>query len=110
MVGEAHISSIAISPESRGKGLGELLLIELIERALSLEAELVTLEVRISNVAAQKLYEKYGFEYVGRRKRYYRDNQEDAHIMTVEGVQEASYRAFLNQRWLQLNERLSQPA
>ncbi|MGH2544027.1 MAG: ribosomal protein S18-alanine N-acetyltransferase, partial [Ardenticatenaceae bacterium] len=108
MVGEAHISTIAIAPDWRGMGLGEHLLLELAEHAIQLGAEMITLEVRLSNLPAQKLYEKYGFEYVGRRKRYYRDNNEDAHIMTVENVQAPEYRALLDQQRLKLKERLSQ--
>ncbi len=107
MVGEAHISTIAVHPAWRGKGLGELMLLAMIEEAARLDATLVTLEVRISNTTAQQLYEKYSFEYVGRRKRYYRDNKEDAHIMTVEDVQSADYRAFLAERRRQLAERLA---
>lgn len=107
MVGEAHVSTIAIDPEWRGLGLGELLLLELIERALALEAEMITLEVRLSNVTAQNLYEKYGFEYVGRRKRYYRDNNEDAHIMTVENVQQPAFRTFLDEQWERLRQRFA---
>jgi ribosomal-protein-alanine N-acetyltransferase len=107
MVGEAHISTIVVDEEWRGMGLGELLLLELIELALRLGAEMVTLEVRVSNTVAQGLYEKYGFEYTGRRKRYYRDNNEDAHIMTVEEVRSAEYRAFLDQQWLRVRERLA---
>ncbi|MBA3531008.1 MAG: ribosomal protein S18-alanine N-acetyltransferase [Ardenticatenales bacterium] len=108
MVGEAHISTIAVDPEWRGMGLGELLLLDLIERALDLEAEMVTLEVRISNVAAQNLYLKYQFENVGRRKRYYRDNNEDAYIMTASEVLSADYRVFLDEQWTRLQERFSQ--
>ncbi|MDQ4074917.1 MAG: ribosomal protein S18-alanine N-acetyltransferase [Chloroflexota bacterium] len=107
MVDEAHISTIAIDPEWRGMGLGELVLLELLERAIDLGAETVTLEVRISNTTAQNLYEKYRFEYVGRRKRYYRDNNEDAHIMTVEDVQSPEYRSFLRERRSHLQERLA---
>ncbi len=106
MVDEAHISTIAIDPAWRGMGLGELILIRLIEEAIALQAILVTLEVRLSNSAAQNLYEKYGFEYVGRRKRYYRDNNEDAHIMTVEEIQSPEYRAFLDVQWQRLTARL----
>jgi [ribosomal protein S18]-alanine N-acetyltransferase len=110
MVGEAHISTVAVDPQWQGRGLGELLLLELIEMALRLQAEMVTLEVRVSNTVAQKLYEKYGFEYVGKRKRYYRDNNEDAHIMTVEQVQSPHYRAFLDEQWRRLRERLATPS
>jgi ribosomal-protein-alanine N-acetyltransferase len=84
IVDEAHISTIAAHPEWRGRGVGERLLAAMLERALDLGAVLSTLEVRVSNERAQNLYRKHGFEVVGRRKRYYRDNGEDALLMTVE--------------------------
>jgi len=84
VVDEAHISTIAVRPEYRRRGLGEQLLVALLETALDLGVALATLEVRVSNAAAQSLYHKYGFEEVGRRKHYYRDNGEDAVLMTVQ--------------------------
>lgn len=78
---EAHVTTIGISPHQRGKGLGELLLVELFEQAALRNAEWLTLEVRVSNDTAQGLYEKYGFTRQGVRKRYYSDNGEDAYIM-----------------------------
>lgn len=108
MVGEAHISTIAIHPEWRGLGLGELMLFELLGRARALRADLVTLEVRISNTTAQNLYHKYQFEIVGRRKRYYRDNNEDAYIMTVPDILMPTYGTFLEERWQILQERFAQ--
>lgn len=83
MADEAHISIIAIDPAWRGKRLGELLLLNMLWLACQKQAILATLEVRRSNVVAQKLYEKYQFEYVGERRRYYRDTGEDALLMTV---------------------------
>jgi ribosomal-protein-alanine N-acetyltransferase len=53
----------------------------------------VTLEARVSNVVAQNLYKKYGFSIVGRRKRYYTDNNEDAFVMSTEDVSSLQYRA-----------------
>jgi len=89
---EAHISTLAVAPQWRGHGLGELLLAAMIEQALSMKAVLVTLEVRVSNMVAQKLYTKYGFVITGTRPRYYRDNDEDAHIMTVEAISSDEYK------------------
>ena len=89
---EAHISTIAVVTQWRGRGLGELLLSAMIEQALRMKATMVTLEVRVSNRVAQDLYLKYGFVIVGTRPRYYRDNEEDAHIMTVEAVNSDDYR------------------
>jgi ribosomal-protein-alanine N-acetyltransferase len=83
MAGEAHIVAIAVREASRGQGVGELLLQTAVEIAVRRRQEMVTLEVRVTNTPAQKLYEKYGFQQVGIRKRYYSDNHEDAFIMTT---------------------------
>ncbi len=107
---EAHICTLAIRPEWRGRGLGELLLASLIERALGRQAEVVTLEVRVTNTKAQNLYQKYGFREVGRRKGYYSDNNEDALIMTTGPVNDAEYQRDFQQLVARLGERLrSQP-
>jgi len=80
---EAHVSTIAVHPNWRGLKLGELLLWSMARRAITSEARLLTLEVRVSNHLAQNLYRKYGFEIMGRRKGYYHDNGEDAYMMGV---------------------------
>ncbi|MCL4507345.1 MAG: ribosomal-protein-alanine N-acetyltransferase, partial [Chloroflexi bacterium] len=69
-----------------------------------------TLEVRVSNTVAQNLYRKYGFSEIGRRKRYYRDNDEDALIMTVENFVEPEYRAQLDALERALREKLARQA
>src|SRR5690242_14426477 len=81
---EAHISTIAVHPDWRGRRVGEQLLVSMLEQALELSAVTATLEVRVTNDRAQNLYRKYHFEVVGRRKHYYRDNGEDALLMTAE--------------------------
>lgn len=86
MVDEAHIINIAVRSCFKGKGIGELLLISGIDMANKLKAQVVTLEVRVSNKVAQNLYTKYGFNQVGLRKGYYTDNKEDALIMTTDIV------------------------
>lgn len=95
-VDEAHIATIATHPEWRGRGIGELILHNLMREAQRRQAVSVTLEVRVSNTVAQRLYHKYGFEEVGRRKAYYQDNREDALLMTVTNFQEPDYRAQLD--------------
>lgn len=102
---EVHISTIATHPNWRGKGLGELLLVNLLHLGLAEKAEAATLEVRRSNEVAQKLYEKYRFEYVGERRRYYR-NGEDALLMTA--VLDASYPPFLHYQQTVLFQNLAQ--
>lgn len=84
VAGEVHISTIAVHPDWRGRKLGELLLWGMVRKAILRGAEMVTLEVRVSNAIAQNLYRKYQFEPVGLRKGYYRDNREDALLMTLE--------------------------
>ncbi len=86
MADEAHIVTIATRESHRRRGIGERLLIAAIELAQQKHQPLVTLEVRVSNGAAIALYEKYGFEEVGRRPRYYSDNREDALIFTASAV------------------------
>jgi ribosomal-protein-alanine N-acetyltransferase len=83
VIDEAHITNIAILPEYRGLKLGEELLRKMIDVALSMGVIRMTLEVRVSNMVAQSLYKKLGFQTGGIRKNYYTDNQEDAYVMWV---------------------------
>ncbi|OIJ16951.1 ribosomal-protein-alanine N-acetyltransferase [Anaerobacillus alkalidiazotrophicus] len=83
IVDEAHITNIAIHSDFRGLKLGEQLLVHAIELSRTLGATKVTLEVRVSNHVAQRLYAKLGFQPGGIRKNYYTDNQEDALVMWV---------------------------
>lgn len=89
---EAHIVTIASHPALRRRHLGEYLLLQLIDRARQAGVTAVTLEVRASNTAAQELYRKWGFEQVGLRKRYYRDNNEDALLLTLFGIESEAVR------------------
>jgi len=106
LVDEAHICTIAVHPQWRGRGLGELLLLALIERGIELGANSATLEVRVSNRVAQELYSKYGFEIVSRRRGYYSDNNEDAYIMTTPPLETPVFRASLDRQRTQLYARL----
>ena len=92
MVDEAHITTIAMHPDYRRLGLGEYMLVSLIDIAYSIGAKWVTLEVRVSNHSAQNLYRKYGFREAGLRRRYYSDNQEDALIMWTDEISSISYK------------------
>jgi ribosomal-protein-alanine N-acetyltransferase len=83
IVDEAHISTLAVHPDYRRQGVGRLLLQAMLAKAAALGAHLATLEVRVSNLEAQQLYARYGFVEVGLRKGYYRDNREDALLMTL---------------------------
>ena len=97
MAGEAHITNIAVWEKYRRLGIGELLLISLIDLATELDAHLVTLEVRASNIDAQSLYSKYGFTQVGLRRGYYTDNREDGILMSLENISSAPVQANLQQ-------------
>lgn len=81
VLNEAHITNIAIHPAYRGRKLGDALLAEMERRARERGMTAMTLEVRVSNHVAQKLYKKRGFVQNGLRKGYYTDNHEDAIIM-----------------------------
>ena len=82
VAGEGGITNVAVLPEYRRQGIGSMLIAEMIKTAVKLRLDLLTLEVRKSNISAQGLYKKYGFDIIGERKRYYSDNGEDAWIMT----------------------------
>lgn len=109
MAGEIHVSTVATHPDWRGRGLGELLLLNILFTACDEAAEVVTLEVRRSNCAAQALYHKYRFEVVGERRRYYRDTGEDALLMTLFTL-DAPYRNVLEQKREALFDRLRSEA
>lgn len=81
IVDEGHITNIAVHPDYRGKGIGTSLVKELITHCNNYGIKAFTLEVRASNKIAQSLYSSLGFKEEGVRKKYYRDNGEDAIIM-----------------------------
>lgn len=83
---EAHITTIAISPDNRKKHYGQALLKKIIDDCYKEKIKYITLEVRESNTAAINLYSKYGFSSFGTRKGYYQDNNEDALIMWTKNI------------------------
>jgi ribosomal-protein-alanine N-acetyltransferase len=83
MVDQAHITTFAVDPEWRRQGVGSQMILTLLRMSRTLGARNATLEVRLSNLAARRLYERFGFRPVGVRPRYYTDNGEDALIMTT---------------------------
>lgn len=87
---EAHITTIAVDPDHRKKGLGRQLMEELLDRAIERGAVCSTLEVRASNEAALKLYEDLGYVRAGVRKAYYPDNKEDAVVMWLHSLGKTS--------------------
>jgi len=97
---EAHITLLAVDPNYRRQGLGQLMLYALLLSAWQRKLEWATLEVRISNQAAIQLYEKFGFERVGERRRYYQDTGENALILWRKGLQRPEFLTDL-QQWQQ---------
>jgi [ribosomal protein S18]-alanine N-acetyltransferase len=93
MVDEAHITTFAIHPGWRRRKIGERLLLSLLDLAVDRRAREATLEVRLSNLPARRLYEKYGFRPVGLRPNYYSDDREDALVMTTEALDAERMRA-----------------
>ncbi len=107
MVDEAHITTVAVDPKWRRRGLGELMVVALIEKSINLGADLITLEVRASNGIAQRLYKKYGFYANGIRPRYYSDNGEDALVMWSPEVGGSAFRDGFAENKRTLMDRLS---
>ena len=81
---EAHIATIAVHPDFRQQGTGKQLLLVGMQAAYAEGARIFHLEVRAGNLAAQKMYANFGFEIVGRRPGYYKNNGEDALLMTLD--------------------------
>lgn len=107
VIDEAHITNLAVNPEHRGKGIGESLLVEVFKECYKNMVKYVTLEVRVSNVAAIGLYEKYLFKSLGIRKGYYQDNNEDASIMWTENIFWDKFKENFNNNILKLSEKIT---
>lgn len=84
VLGETDMMNVAVSPDARRRGIGEKLILELVERLKERDSHCLTLEVRAANAPAIALYEKLGFTQVGRRPNYYRNPKEDALILRKE--------------------------
>ena len=95
MVDEAHITTFGVHPEHRREGIGRRLLLSLADLAIELGTARMTLEVRLSNLAAQGLYRSFGFQDKGRRIAYYSDDGEDALVMTTPDLAGAPMRELL---------------
>jgi ribosomal-protein-alanine N-acetyltransferase len=106
MFDEAHITTIGVKRSLRGRGLGELMLVHLVEASREMGAKRLTLEVRMSNTVAQALYRKYTFKEEGVRKRYYSDDGEDAMIMWSERLDDPTFVVQFRERKAQLEQRM----
>ena len=95
MVDEAHVTTFAVHPDWRRQAIGRQLLLNLAELAMAIGGRRMTLEVRVSNEAAQALYRSFGFEVAGRRPRYYTDDGEDALVMTTPSLVDPGMRTLL---------------
>lgn len=106
VIDKAHITTIAVDPQFRRRGIGELLIVEMAKLAMLAGAVSMTLEVRMSNQSAQALYRKYGFSEGGVRPRYYSDDFEDALIMQVEDLTDDAFGARVEAGEQELRRRL----
>jgi ribosomal-protein-alanine N-acetyltransferase len=106
MFDEAHITTIGVRRAMRGRGIGELMLVHLIDQAREMGAKRLTLEVRVSNHVAQALYRKYSFREEGVRKRYYSDDGEDALIMWSDRIDDPGFQRTLATNRARLNDRM----
>jgi ribosomal-protein-alanine N-acetyltransferase len=104
---EAHVTTIGVDVPFRGRGFGEAMLLKLLDEAVRRGANVMTLEVRVSNDSAIRLYEKYGFSVHGIRPRYYSDNGEDAYLMWSPSLRDEDYLATLSVRRRELAARLA---
>lgn len=95
VVDEAHVATIAVHPDHRHKGIGAALLANALIIAAHRGALTSLLEVRVSNLPALKLYERFGYLVDGVRKNYYQDNQEDALLLTLSNLDKDQLRNFL---------------
>lgn len=92
---EAHVTTIAVDPEHQRRKIGTRLLYELIIQAQAMGAQAVSLEVRVTNWGAQRMYARFGFRPVGVRKNYYQETNEDAVVMWTEDILAAEYGRLL---------------
>jgi len=105
MVDEGHITTFGVHPDWRRQGVGARLLLRLVDIALELGAARMTLEVRVSNNAAQELYRRFGFTIAGTRVRYYTDDGEDAFVMSTPALSDPAMRAIIGLEREQLEGR-----
>ena len=94
---EAHVTNIAVDPDFHGRKVGTRLLLNLVTEAIARGAEILSLEVRVTNNVAQNMYEKFGFSPVSVRKGYYIETNEDALVMVADNAASTEYRILLGE-------------
>ncbi|ARV59368.1 ribosomal-protein-alanine N-acetyltransferase [Nostocales cyanobacterium HT-58-2] len=104
---EAHITILAVHPQYQRQGFGQVLLYSVLKTACDRGLERATLEVRASNSAAISLYKKFGFQIAGRRRRYYKDNNEDALILWLGDLQQPQFQKTLHDWCTIVSDRLT---
>jgi ribosomal-protein-alanine N-acetyltransferase len=92
---EAHVTTIAVDPAHQRRKIGTRLMYELMREAIDMGARAISLEVRMSNWGAQRMYGRFGFRPVGVRKGYYQETSEDALVMWVDDVDKREFRRLL---------------
>ncbi len=102
---EAHITILAVNPQHQRQGLGQTLVYFLLKTASDRGLERATLEVRVSNLAAISLYQKFGFKIAGKRPKYYQNN-EDALILWLSGIHKPEFQASLTQWYGMICDRI----
>ena len=94
---EAHITTIAVEPTLHRRKIGTRLLYELVTEAVRMGSRAVSLEVRVTNWGAQRMYARFGFRPVGVRKNYYQETSEDAVVMWTDDIRSPEYGHLLEQ-------------
>jgi len=102
---EGYITNLAVEAEHRRKGLGRRMMLTIFRKALEAGADIISLEVRKSNLIAQELYRQFGFHQVGVRHRYYMDNREDALVMSTGYITAGKLREIIEKNNKYLTER-----
>lgn len=105
IVDEGHITTFGVDPAWRRQGIGQRILLHLADMSRELGATRMTLEVRVSNTAAQALYAKFGFVETGRRPNYYSDDGEDALVMATPRLDDPVYRELIERRRASMEDR-----
>lgn len=107
MYDEAHVTTIGVRREEQRGGLGRIVFAALVQAAYDLGAKWITLEVRTSNVNAQRMYEGFGFKVIGRRRGYYTDNGEDAIVMWSDSIYSPRFRKAFEENLARIDTSVS---